>query len=49
LIGRTRGDQVVCFDGPISLKGSILNLQITAAQNLTLFGRQALEPELVSG
>jgi len=41
LVGRTRGDQVVCFDGDISLKGQILDLEITDAQNLTLFGRLA--------
>ena len=44
LVGRTRGDQVVCFDGNLSLKGEILNVQITAAQNLTLFGVNA-EPQ----
>lgn len=38
LIGRTRGDQVVCFDGPESLKGQIIEICITAARNLTLFG-----------
>ncbi|HVT87231.1 MAG TPA: tRNA (N6-isopentenyl adenosine(37)-C2)-methylthiotransferase MiaB [Tepidisphaeraceae bacterium] len=40
LIGRTRGDQVVCFDGPVHLKGQILHVEITDAQNLTLFGQQ---------
>ena len=39
LIGRTRGDQVVCFNGPVSLKGQILQVEITDAQNLTLFAR----------
>jgi tRNA-2-methylthio-N6-dimethylallyladenosine synthase len=38
LVGRTRGDQVVCFDGDLSLKGRILDVEITDAQNLTLFG-----------
>ena len=38
LVGRTRGDQVVCFDGDGSLKGRILQVKITRAQNLTLFG-----------
>jgi len=42
LIGRTRGDQVACFDGPISLKGQILDVEITDAQNLTLFARRAI-------
>ena len=39
LVGRTRGDQVVCFDGEASLKGQILKVKITRAQNLTLFGQ----------
>jgi tRNA-2-methylthio-N6-dimethylallyladenosine synthase len=39
LVGRTRGDQVVCFDGDASLKGQILKVKITRAQNLTLFGQ----------
>ncbi len=39
LTGRTRGDQVVCFDGDPALKGRILDVQITSAQNMTLFGR----------
>jgi tRNA-2-methylthio-N6-dimethylallyladenosine synthase len=41
LVGRTRGDQVVCFDGEASLKGQLLNVRITRAQNLTLFGQLA--------
>jgi tRNA-2-methylthio-N6-dimethylallyladenosine synthase len=43
LIGRTRGDQVVCFEGQIALKGKVLDVEITDAQNLTLFARR-LEP-----
>jgi len=39
LVGRTRGDQVVCFDGDASLKGQILDVQITGARAMTLFGR----------
>jgi tRNA-2-methylthio-N6-dimethylallyladenosine synthase len=39
LVGRTRGDQVVVFDGPASLKGRILDVEITDARSLTLFGR----------
>ena len=39
LVGRTRGDQVVCFDGDASLKGRILRVKITRAKNLTLFGQ----------
>ncbi len=41
LVGRTRGDQVVCFQGDLSLKGQLLDVQITSAQNLTLFGKLA--------
>jgi tRNA-2-methylthio-N6-dimethylallyladenosine synthase len=43
LIGRTRGDQVVAFDGPRGLKGKVLNVQITDARNLTLFGKLVVE------
>ena len=39
LVGRTRGDQIVVFDGPPSLRGEILHVEITDAQNLTLFAR----------
>jgi tRNA-2-methylthio-N6-dimethylallyladenosine synthase len=39
LVGRTRGDQVVVFDGERSLKGELLDVTITGARNLTLFGR----------
>ena len=39
LVGRTRGDQVVVFDGERSLKGELLDVTITDARNLTLFGR----------
>jgi len=41
LVGRTRGDLVAVFDGPLSLKGQILNVKITDARNLTLFAQQA--------
>ena len=41
LVGRTRGDQVVCFDGERAMKGQILEVEITDAQNMTLFGRLA--------
>jgi len=40
LIGRTRGDQVVCFDGDLAMKGRILDVQIIDAKNLTLFGKR---------
>jgi tRNA-2-methylthio-N6-dimethylallyladenosine synthase len=39
LVGRTRGDQVVVFDGPLSLKGELLEVQIVDAKNLTLFAK----------
>jgi tRNA-2-methylthio-N6-dimethylallyladenosine synthase len=44
LVGRTRGDQVVCFDGEPTLKGQLLEVEITEAQNMTLFGKFALTP-----
>jgi tRNA-2-methylthio-N6-dimethylallyladenosine synthase len=46
LVGRTRGDQVVAFDGPRSHKGTIVTLEITDAKNLTLFGK-LIEPAAV--
>lgn len=39
MVGRSMGDQIVCFDGPPTLKGRILSVEITDAQNMTLFGR----------
>jgi tRNA-2-methylthio-N6-dimethylallyladenosine synthase len=39
LTGRTRGDQVVAFDGESSLKGQLIDVEIVDARNLTLFGR----------
>jgi tRNA-2-methylthio-N6-dimethylallyladenosine synthase len=47
LIGRTRGDQIVCFEGDIALKGELLDVEITDARNLTLFGRLVAEPSTV--
>ncbi|HWP39742.1 MAG TPA: radical SAM protein, partial [Tepidisphaeraceae bacterium] len=44
LVGRTRGDQIVCFDGPASLRGQILDVRIVDARNLTLFGKLVQEP-----
>ena len=41
LTGRTRGDQVVAFDGDTSLKGELIDVEIIDARNLTLFGRLA--------
>ena len=39
LVGRTRGDQIVVFDGDASLVGQLVDVQITDAKNLTLFAR----------
>lgn len=39
LVGRTRGDQVVVFDGPATLIGKILNVEIVNAEQMTLFGK----------
>ncbi|HYO07861.1 MAG TPA: MiaB/RimO family radical SAM methylthiotransferase [Tepidisphaeraceae bacterium] len=39
LVGRTRGDQVVCFDGDRSLKGQLLDVEITDSRGMTLFAR----------
>ena len=44
LVGRTRGDQVVCFpDGPKSLKGDLLDVRILDARGMTLFATR-LQP-----
>ncbi len=39
LVGRTRGDQIVCFDGDATLRGRIVDVEIIDAHNMTLFGR----------
>lgn len=39
LTGRTGGDQVVAFDGERSMIGRLIDIEIIAAKNLTLFGR----------
>ena len=44
LVGRTRGDLVVVFDGSLSLKGEILAVKITDARNLTLFAQRIESP-----
>ena len=41
LVGRTRGDQIVCFDGDPSLAGSLAAVRITAERGMTLFGETA--------
>jgi tRNA-2-methylthio-N6-dimethylallyladenosine synthase len=40
LIGRTRGDQVVAFDGPLSLSRRFVDVEIVDAKSLTLFGKR---------
>jgi tRNA-2-methylthio-N6-dimethylallyladenosine synthase len=44
LLGRTRGDQIVVFDGPPSLEGQILPVKVRAAHAMTIFGSQAGPP-----
>ena len=41
LVGRTRGDQIVVFDGPASLAGHLADVTITAHRGMTLFGTRA--------
>ncbi len=41
LVGRTRCDRIVVFDGPPSLAGRILSVHIQRAETVTLFGRLA--------
>ena len=41
LTGRTGTDLIVCFDGDESLVGGIVNVKITRATPLTLFGERA--------
>jgi tRNA-2-methylthio-N6-dimethylallyladenosine synthase len=40
LIGRTRGDQIVAFDGPMSLVGKLVDVKITDAKAMTVFGQR---------
>jgi len=39
LIGRTHGDQIVAFDGDPACAGQLVEVRITDAKNLTLFGQ----------
>jgi tRNA-2-methylthio-N6-dimethylallyladenosine synthase len=39
LTGRTRGDQVVAFEGELGMRGKLLEVEITSARSLTLFGK----------
>ena len=38
LVGRTRGDHIVVFDGPADLAGRYVDVSVTGATPLTLFG-----------
>jgi len=40
LTGRTRGDQIIAFDGPLSLTGEMVDVEIVDAKNLTLFAKR---------
>ncbi len=44
LVGRTRGDQIVVFDGDAAWKGDVLQIAIIGAKNLTLFGEKCSMP-----
>ena len=39
LVGRTRGDQIVVFEGEPDLAGELVDVKITGARGLTLFGQ----------
>ncbi len=41
MLGRTRGDHIVVFDGPASLAGQYVDVEVTAATALTLTARAA--------
>jgi tRNA-2-methylthio-N6-dimethylallyladenosine synthase len=41
LVGRTAGDWIVVFNGPVSLTGTFAQVEITSVSPLTLFGRIA--------
>jgi tRNA-2-methylthio-N6-dimethylallyladenosine synthase len=43
VVGRTRGDQVVVFDGDRSMKGQFINVTIRDARGMTLFGESPKE------
>jgi tRNA-2-methylthio-N6-dimethylallyladenosine synthase len=44
LVGRTRGDQIVVFDGPETLLGQYVSVTVRTATELTLLG--ALDPQV---
>ena len=41
MVGRTTGDHIVIFDGSQTLKGNYVNIEITSASDLNLFGELA--------
>ncbi len=47
LVGRTRGDQIVVFEGEATLAGDLVDVEITGARGLTLLGRrlEVVDPE----
>ena len=47
LVGRTAGDQVVVFDGDLSLKGQLIDVQIHDARQMTLFAKPAAEAHVL--
>lgn len=47
LIGRTRGDQIVVFNGSPTLKGKILHVEIVRSSRMTLFAELSGQPALV--
>jgi tRNA-2-methylthio-N6-dimethylallyladenosine synthase len=40
LVGRTRGDQIVVFDGEASLEGQLVDVDVTRTAGMTLFGKR---------
>ncbi|MGN6625291.1 MAG: MiaB/RimO family radical SAM methylthiotransferase [Tepidisphaeraceae bacterium] len=48
LVGRTRGDQSVVFDGDLSLKGQLVQVKITDAKRMTMFGERMKTPSLAT-
>ncbi|MFW5733413.1 MAG: TRAM domain-containing protein, partial [Planctomycetota bacterium] len=45
LMGRTRGDHIVVFDGPADLAGQYVEVEVTDAGSVTLFGRRVEAPQ----
>jgi tRNA-2-methylthio-N6-dimethylallyladenosine synthase len=39
MVGRTRGDQIVIVPGDLSMKGQLIDVEITDAKSLTLFAK----------